>query len=181
MTDLRSPVQIVLQDAGYETWPSSFNGEPVIIFEDDAVMGFVCIFESVSALLKQWQGVETALLAAHVPALQRGGDKTWNIYSIFLSAAVPEKDQVREVRWIEENLDRTRKIAACGLTNQSQIVTALLSILPIQYQPVLDGDEFNLTQRLKRRVSDIAPAAANAALDDTIPPTEVVRLLGVQS
>jgi len=181
MTDLRSPVQMILQDAGYETWLSSVGGETVIIFEDDAVMGFVCMFDDVVPMLQRWRDMETALLTAHAPALQRGGDKTWNVYCVFLSSAAPDKEQVREVRWIEEDLERTRKIAACGLTNREQVVAALLPLLPIQYQPVLDTEEFDLTQRLKRRVSDIAPGATNAALDDSIPATEIVRMLGGQS
>ena len=75
MTDLRSPVQMILQDAGYETWLSSIGGETVIIFEDDAVMGFVCMFDDVVPMLRRWRDMETALLTAHAPALQRGGDK----------------------------------------------------------------------------------------------------------
>src|ERR1035441_6158734 len=44
MTDLKSPVQVVLQDAGYETWLMSVDDLPSIGFEDNAVMGFVCLF-----------------------------------------------------------------------------------------------------------------------------------------
>lgn len=181
MTDLRSPVQMVLQDAGYETWLSSVSGETVIIFEDDAVMGFVCMFDDVASMLGRWRNMETALLTAHASALQRGGEKTWNVYCAFLCSAVPDKVQIREVRWIEEDLERTRKIAACGLISREQVVTALLPLLPIQYQPVLDSDEFDLSQRLKKRISDIAPAATNAVLDDAISAAEIVRILGAQS
>lgn len=178
MTDLRSPVQIVLQDAGYETWLSSIHGEPVIVFEDAAVMGFACIFDDVSLLLQRWRDMETGLLMTHASALQRGGDKTWNVYSVFLCSAAPDQDKAREIRWIEEDLERTRKIAACGLTNREQIVAALLPLLPIQYQPVLDSEEFDVNQRLKKRISDLAPGAASAALDSSVPASEVVRMLG---
>lgn len=181
MTDLRSPVQVVLQDAGYETWLSSASGETVIVFEDAAVMGFVCLFDDVGSMLRRWREMETSLLTAHAPALQRGGEKTWNVYCAFLCSGGPDKTQVREVRWIEEDLERTRKIAACGLTSREDIVNALLPLLPIQYQPVLDSEEFDLSQRLKKRIADIAPAAANAALDDAVPAAEIVRMLGAQS
>lgn len=181
MTELRSPVQVVLQNAGYETWLSSVSDETVIVFEDDAVMGFVCLFDDVGVLLRRWREMETSLLTACAPALQRGGAKTWNVYCAFLCSAAPDKTQAREVRWIEEDLERTRKIAACGLTNREEVTNALLPLLPIQYQPVLDSEEFDLTQRLKKRISDIAPAAANAALDNGIPATEVARILGAQS
>jgi hypothetical protein len=181
MTDLRSPVQVVLQEAGYETWLSSVSGETVINFEDAAVMGFVCMFDDVASMLLRWRDMESGLLTAHAPALQRGGDKTWNVYCAFLCSGVPDKVQAREVRWIEEDLERTRKIAACGLANREQVVNALLPLLPIQYQPVLDSEEFDLTQRLKKRIADIAPGAANAALDDVIPAAEVARMLGARS
>lgn len=178
MTDLRSPVQVALQQAGYETWLSSTRGEPVIVFEDEAVMGFACVFEDVASLLERWRRMETALLTSHAPALQRGGDKVWNVYCVFLCPAAPSKTEAREVRWIEEDLGRTRKIAACGLVNREQILTALLPLLPIQYQPVLDSEDFDLGRRLKKRISDIAPGAERAALDNSISAVEVVRMLG---
>lgn len=181
MTDLRSTVQVVLQDAGYQTWLSSVNRETVIVFEDDAVMGFVCTFDKVASLLARWRDMETMVLAAHASALQRGGEKTWNVYCAFLCSAAPDKEQIREVRWIEEDLERTRKLAACDLMGRDQITKALLPLLPIQYQPVLDSEEFDLSQRLKKRISDIAPGATHAALDDDISPAEVARILGAQS
>jgi hypothetical protein len=78
-------------------------------------------------------------------------------------------------------LERTRKIAACGLSNRDEIVNALLPLLPIQRQPLLDSEDFDLTQRLRKRITMIAPEAANSALDDTVTPAEVVRLLGAQT
>jgi len=180
MTDLRSSVQIVLQDAGYQTWLASIGGDTAIVFEDDAVMGFVCMFDEVASMLQRWRGMETALLAAHAPALHRGGEKAWNVYCVFLCSATLDEVSAREVRWIEEDLERTRKLAACGLGNREQVVNALLPLLPIQYQPVLDSEEFDLTHRLKRRIADIAPTAGDAALNEAVPATEVVRILGAQ-
>jgi hypothetical protein len=178
MTDLKSPVQIILQDAGYETWLSSVDGLPAVGFEDDAVMGFVCIFEDTTSMLGRWRDIETQLLMGHASSLQKAGEKTWNIYSVFLSPGGADSVQQRETRWIEEDLERTRKIAACGLTNRDGISRALLPLLPIQYQPQLDSEDFDLTRRLRKRIEAIAPAASNAALDDAISPAEIVRLLG---
>jgi hypothetical protein len=178
MTDLRSPVQVVLQGAGYETWLFSVEALPIIGFEDSAVMGFVCLFEDVPSLLRRWRELETKLLTGHAPSLQKAGEKTWNVYSVFFSSAGADQTQLREIRWIEEDLERTRKIAACGLTSRDEIVTALLPLLPIQRQPLLDSEDFDITQRLKKRIASIAPDAANAVLDKTVTPAEVVRLLG---
>jgi hypothetical protein len=181
MMDLKSPVQVVLQDAGYETWLLSVDGLPAVGFEDSAVMGFVCFFEDGPSLLRRWRDLETNLLTGHASSLQKAGEKTWNIYSVFLSPGSADEIQSREIRWIEEDLERTRKIAACGLSSRDEIVKALLPLLPIQRQPLLDSDDFNLTQRLRKRIASIAPGAANAALDDTVTPAEVVRLLGAQT
>lgn len=178
MMDLGPPVQGVLQDAGYDTWLLSIEGCRAIGFEDDAVMGFVYLFEDVPSLLRSWRDLETKLLSRHALSLQRAGEKTWNIYSVFLSSGAADEVHVREVRWIEEDLERTRKLAACGLATREAVITALLPLLPIQRQPSLDGEEFDLTQRLERRVASIAPEGAKAVLNSDVPAADVVRLLG---
>ena len=178
MMDLRSPVQVALQDAGYETWLVSLDDHRAIGFEDDAVMGFVCLFEDVTSLLHDWRNLETKLLTRHASSLQRAGDKTWNVYSIFLSPGPANDVQAREVRWIEEDLERTRKLAACGLSSREDVITALLPLLPIQRQPQLDSEDFDLTQRLGKRIASIAPEGAKAVLNNEVAPAVVVRLLG---
>ena len=55
MTDLKSSLQVVLQDAGYQTWLVSVNGLEAIGFEDDAAMGFACVFEDAPSLLARWR------------------------------------------------------------------------------------------------------------------------------
>ena len=180
MTDLKSSLQVVLQDAGYETWLVSLDDLEAIGFEDDAAMGFAYVFEDASTMLTRWRELETKLLTRHALSLQKAGEKTWNIYSVFLCAELASPDQLREVRWIEEDLERTRKITGCGLASTSDVVTTLLPLLPLQYQPSLDSEDFDLTQRLLKRIGNIAPAATHAALDAKVSPSEVVRLLGAE-
>jgi hypothetical protein len=180
MTDLKSPLQALLQDSGYQTWLVPLDGHEIIVFEDDAVMGFVCIFEHVDILLKQWRELETKLLVKHGPALKKAGEKTWNVYSVFLCPENAPSTELREVRWIEEDLDRTRKLTGCALATREDLTTALLPLLPLQYQPRLDREDFDLVQRLQKRIASIAPMASNAVLDRTIVPSEVIRLLGVE-
>lgn len=179
--DLKSQLQIVLQEAEYQTWLISVEGLDAVGFEDDTVMGFACLFHNPQALLQRWRAVETVLLTTHTSSLQKAGEKTWNIYSVFLSAEKADEVQSREVRWIEEDLERTRKITGCGLIERQDLVRALLPVLPLQYQPVLDTEDFDLTQRLRRRVADIAPTAVIAAFDDEVSPSEVVRVLGAEA
>ena len=181
MMDLSSSVQVILQDVGYDTWLLAIDDLQAIGFEDDAVMGFVCIFDDVASLLRRWRDLETKLLSGHASSLRKAGEKTWNIYSVFLSSGIADEVQLREVRWIEEDLERTRKLAACRLSSRDEILTALLPLLPIQRQPVLATEEFNLTLRLEKRIAAIAPAAGSAVLDNSVSAADVVRSLGAQT
>ena len=52
MTEITSTVQIVLQEAGYATWLVPTEQHTAVCFEDDALMGFACIFDEPSRLLQ---------------------------------------------------------------------------------------------------------------------------------
>jgi hypothetical protein len=179
MTDLTSTLQIVLQEAGYQTWLAPVDNLTAICFEDEAVMGFACLFPDPDALLAQWRSVENSILNRYAPRLRDAQDKAWNVYSAFLSATPATDTQSRQIREIEEDLERTRKIAACGLVGHDEVLFALLPILPIQYKPRLDDED--LTERLRKRIAGFAPAAADAVLNECVSPFEVVRLLGAGS
>jgi hypothetical protein len=176
MIDILSTMQVVLQEANFTTYLASLNRSPVVHFEDDTLMGFGCVFDEPDDLLRRWKTSETSLLTRYAPTLQLAGDKAWNVYSVFLCRPAADPLQNRQVRWIEEDLERTRKIAACSISTREDLMRALLPILPLQYQPVLRVED--VTERLKRRILNIAPKAANVALDESIPVAEIVRLLG---
>lgn len=180
MIDLKSVILSVLNNAGYETWLTSDEGVTATCFEDSSVMGFIVVYDDVQSLLTNWSDAEAILLRNHAKSLQQAGEKTWNIYSVFLTTSRPDETQLSAVRRIEEDLQRTRKIAACDLNTREEVVRALLPVLPLQYEPLVDREGLNLTRRLKRRIESIAPSVADAALDNSITPTEVVRLLGIE-
>jgi hypothetical protein len=179
MIDLLSTTQVILQEAGFHTWLTTADRLLVVCFEDDALMGFVCLFEEPAALIANWRALEMALLARYAARLRTAGDKAWNVYSVFLCGAAAEASQAWEIHWIEEDLERTRKIAASGLLSREDILKPLLPVLPLQYQPVLERED--VATRLNRRIRAIAPAAADAALDDNVTPTEAIRLLGAET
>ncbi len=181
MTEMKSQLQIVLQRAGYITWLGSVDGLDTLGFEDDTVMGFIYIFSDVVSLLTRWRNLETKVLRNYASSLQKAGDKTWNVYSVFLSSDIANEVQTREVRWIEEDLERTRKIAACRIIDQQTLVTALLPLLPIQSQPLLDRDDFDVTKRLQKRIAMIAPVVATAVLNEQTSVAEIIRMLGVEA
>jgi hypothetical protein len=175
MTDVRSLVQVVLQQAGYRTWLADVERMAVACFEDDAVMGFTCVFDDAGQLLHRWKSMEMAFLTRYADDMRQAGEKAWNVYSIFLSSEPADAVQAREIGWIEEDLERTRKLAAAGVIGRDGLITALLPIMPLQYRPRLDVED--ATQRLRRRIATIAPAAADAVLNEAVAPAEVIRLL----
>ena len=176
MIDVLSTMQIVLQEANFITHLVSVNHLPIVHFEDDTLVGFGCVFDQPDELLMRWKASETSLLTRYASRFRLAGDKAWNVYSIFLCGAVADPIQKRQINWIEEDLERTRKIAACAISSRDDLVRALLPILPLQYQAVLRPED--ITERLKRRILNIAPKAANVALDETVSVVEVARLLG---
>lgn len=176
MIDLLSTAQVLLKDAGYDVRLAEIQKSSLVCFEDSAVIGFCNSFDSSGDMIKKWKSYETEILTRFAPNFRAAGDKAWNVYCVFLCGLSATQSEVREIGWIEEDLDRTRKIASSGISSREELVRTLLPILPIQYQPLLpDGD---VTRRLERRIGDIAPAAQLAALDNSVPPAEVVRLLG---
>ena len=112
----------------------------------------------------------------HAPRLQTAGEKAWNVYCVFLCSADPTPIEQHEIDWIEENQERTRKIAAAGIIGHDELVNALLPVLPLQYSAMLSAED--LTERLRKRITTIAPEASAAALDEKVSATEVARLLG---
>jgi hypothetical protein len=179
MIDLLSMTHLVLREAGFTTSTATVETFSGVCFEDEAVVGFGCVFKDAIDMLNSWNRIETAFLTRHSQTLRGAGEKAWNVYLLLLTAQSEEASLARQVRWIEEDLDRTRKIAACGVTTREDVVNALLPLLPLQYQPALATE--NLAERLKRRIEFIAPRTTEIALDTAIEPAEVVRLLGEKS
>jgi hypothetical protein len=177
MTEISEVLQSVLDENAYRTWPVSPPKDVLsaLSFEDEGIMGFACIFPDVPTLLSSWYAAETTLLTRHALYLKEAGDKAWNVYSIFICALGATESELRQVRRIEENLERTRKIAACGLVGREDFVTALLPVLSLQHRPSLDVED--LTERLRVRLAAIAPASANVFLDSRVEPAEVARQL----
>jgi hypothetical protein len=147
-------------------------------FEDSALIGF-CVQVANPTELMNWKSIEDEIVGKFATTFRAAGEKAWNVYSIFLCDQLADANLRREIGWIEENLDRTRKIAASGVSNREALVRALLPVLPIQYRPVLP--EADTTERLRKRIADIAPQAQHIALDPAVDVAEVVRLMGVRS
>jgi hypothetical protein len=176
MIDVLSTAQLVLRDAGFAPRSRVVERGTVVCFEDDALIGFCSVFDDPVTMLQGWRSREQSILRQFTSSFHEAGDKAWNVYCVFLSGGSGDAEQTRQVQWIEEDLERTRKIAACGLGSRDDVVRALLPVLPLQHQPQLQAED--ATERLRRRITTLAPKAGSAALDLDVPPAEVIRLIG---
>lgn len=175
MTDVLSMVQVVLQNAGYQTWIVINTQVPTVGFEDEATMGFVCTFDSARTLIEKWRDVEATILARHATQFRSAGDKAWNVYIAFLTDAHASEEEKRVVRWIEEDLERTRKLTATGVQLREDATRALLPLLPILAKPLLATEDAR--DRLLRRADAIAPQVRDALLEDSVSAGEVAARL----
>jgi hypothetical protein len=173
--DIQTQAEIVLRDAGYETW--SWTGSPpsVTCLENQTVIGFVHVFESGAELLEKWETDQQAVLARHSGALRAAGTKAWNVYSIFLTSEQAPPQQQRAVERIEEDFSLTRKIARTSVRTPQDVERVLLPLIGVKAQPLL-GDA-NFEARLRTRLKDI-PTEALTAFLGPIRAEEVARILG---
>lgn len=176
MIDLLSTAQVLLKDAGYDVRLAEVQKSVVASFEDATIVGFCSLFETPAQLISKWRTQETEILTRFAPNFRSAGEKAWNVYCIFICAEPATEGEARQVSWIEEDLDRTRKIAGCGISTRDELVRHLLPVLPLQHQPELP--ETDVTRRLEARIADIAPQAQHIVLDPEILPLEVVTVLG---
>ena len=176
MSDMLSLLQGVLQEGGYRTWLTPIDKRTAVYFEDDAVMGFAILFDDAATLLTGWRDTEAAFLRQNGERIRLAGDKAWNVYSVFLTTATANGADSRIIRLIEEDLERTRKIAAAAVTHREALVGALLPLLPLQQQPILERAD--VAERFRRRVATIAPSVAEILLNENVSPREVARRLG---
>lgn len=175
MTGTLSTVQVVMQNANYRTWNVAGSKLPTVGFEDGATMGFVCEFQSVRHMIDAWREAEATVLARHATQFRAAGDKAWNVYCVFVTEAHGTDEERREVRWIEEDQERTRKITGTGVVGREKVTITLLPLLPIVAKPLLKPEDSR--ERLQRRIEAISPLVKDVVLDDSVSPTVVAARL----
>jgi len=171
--DIAMQTEVLLREAGYETWTWTVPNPAVICFENAALIGFVHVFPTANDLLTRWQEAQNSALSHHSPALHAAGAKAWNVYSIFLTEEQTSV-QHRAVERIEEDFTLTRKIARAGVRTQYDLERTLLPLTAIQAQPLISETDFE--DRLRSRLKDVSPEVLTAFLSST-PAEEVARIL----
>lgn len=159
--DVSTHVEILLREAGYETWPWTGVSPAVTCFENAAIIGFVHVFRSADDLLERWDSAQHAVLSRHSAALRLAGAKAWNVYSVFLAEDQSPRQQ-RAVERIEENFSLTRKIARAGVRTVADVERALLPLTVVNAQPILSDTDFK--GRLRARLKDVSDDVLTAFL-----------------
>lgn len=172
--DIATQSEVVLREAGFQTWAWTGASPPVICFESTSVAGFVHIFATATELLESWEQAQQRVLSRHAPALRAAGAKAWNVYSVFLTSELSPTLQGRVER-LEEDFALTRKIARTAIQTLEDVTNALLPLSPIRAQPILE--DVDVASRLRLRAKDISPEALNAFLGD-VKADEVAEILG---
>lgn len=178
MIEIRPLADVLLREAGYQTWFLNSSTFSTLCFEDDAAMGFLFVFDTVEQLLREYLSRENDLLAFNATNLRRAGAKAWNVYSIFLTAEGGPAQVQRSVSKIDEGLKRTRKISRCAVDSEGALRNALYPLLPIYSHPQLKDADYKA--RLERRVGAlVGPKVATAFFSDVSDVTapEVARII----
>ena len=170
--DLIKETEIVLRDAGYETWPWESGPVPVVCFENDASLGFVHFFDHANAIQEEWEIVHRTTLARFKLALRNAGEKAWSVYAIFLTEG--SDDELSSLDRIEENFSQTRKIVRAGIRSREQLTNALLPLLPIRNSPRIDVSNFEA--RLDAALQKIHAKGGKALLGNA-KPSDVAQIL----
>jgi hypothetical protein len=171
--DIATQAEVLLREAGYETWRWAAASPPVICFENATLIGFLHVYDSAEKLLEGWESSQAKILARYSASLRQAGSKAWNVYSLFLSSE-RNPERRRDVERLEEDFRLTRKIARIDLQLPDDLRHALMPLLPVKAQPKLA--EGNLEDRLRARAKDIAPAALEGFLRASTP-EDVARML----
>lgn len=171
--DIATQSEIVLREAGYETWTWTGASLPVTCFENPTVMGFLHVFDTAETLLRQWEEAQSRVLARHVAALRAAGAKAWNVYSIFLTSERAPALR-RDIERLEEDFSLTRKIARTGIQIADDVEHALLPLVPIKARPLLEHAD--VEDRVRARAKDVSPLALQGFLGEASP-EEVADML----
>ena len=175
--DIETQVEVILREAGYETWALSGGHVPAICFEDPTVIGFVHVFPTAASLLQKWHQAQEIALRRYAPALRAAGGKAWNVYSVLLTA-----DQspalARRIERIEEDFALTRKISRGGIQTATDLDRALLPLLPVKSQAVIAAADY--IARLEAHLKDLRPKSITAFLGK-VPAADVARILADDS
>jgi hypothetical protein len=172
--DIHTQSEIVLREAGYDTWQSEKGGRVVTCLESQSIVGFIHVFETCDELLSRWRDSQQLTLNRYAAALRPAGVKAWNVYSIFLTSAVGTSAEIFEIEKVEEDFTLTRKLVRCNVTLAEDVSSALLPLLPVRSFAAVTVTDYEA--QLHKRLSGVNEQVARIFLS-TASALEVATLL----
>lgn len=149
MTDIIEMTKQQLVEGGYSVRVTDDRDGPVLLFENDSVLGFAVCFPDAEILLEQWRLTSQRILKSEQFALRRAERKAWNAYFVFLTRSPGDYGENIMLGGIEEDLVGTRKIARAGINDAEDVCAALLPLLAIRNEPRLDAVDMRAEIRLR--------------------------------
>lgn len=163
--DLLDRVAEILAKSGYDVFSfSAKNGR--LSFEDDSLLGHVVVYETVDIMLSRWMEDQSTFLTKYAASIRSAGEKSWNVYQVFLCQEGPSNIQTGQIQQIEDDLRATRKIAGAGIDSTESLVKAMLPLLPLQYQ--IRVGAFDVESEL-REILGLNNSALDALFSDASP------------
>jgi hypothetical protein len=152
----------LLQDAGFDVQSVEKDGLAARVFENDTLLGFILAYDTASDLVARWSGDTDRLVRQRQFQLRAAGIKAWNTYVLLLAHDRADYAETVALSSIEEDLAGLRKIARAGCMNGSDILLALLPLMPLQSAPVLDAVDSK--EEIRQRTTELAPKVVEAFL-----------------
>lgn len=153
MSVISGIVREQLLEGGYAVGTIDDQDGPVLLFENDSILGFVLCFSDAATLLERWQAASQRVLQSAQFALRRAERKAWNAYLVFLAEAPGEYGENIMIGAIDEDLIGTRKIARAGVADGAEVRAALLPLLAIQNAPRLDA--VDMAEEIRMRTTEL--------------------------
>jgi len=180
--DPLTTAQTKLSKVSYDTWQEPDETDRVY-FEDRSVFGMVTTYASVRDLIEEHEDRQDQFLQVNENALRSAGnqEKVWNAYTVHLTVGDYSEDdreraeQQNKIFRIEENFRGTRKIARANVTDDEDVVEALLPLLPIQRKPKLAAEDYR--KQLEEELSEEFDDAFLSVLDEDVSPEDIVKEL----
>ena len=151
----------------------SSNNKNIFFFEDDCLMGFLSLYESVPLLISNWEKTQDDFLIENADSFLLDPNKAWNVYSIHITQEAASDDDLNKLKGIEENFRGTRKITLSGVKLKNDIKEALLPLLPIQ--SLISLSTFRDIDQLRKRISPSGGPLEK--LIEDFPPNEIANNL----
>ena len=149
-----------------------------LVFEDDTLLGFVCLQPSAGHILQNWHAKQEAFLRAHATPLRKDAGKAWNVYSVFLAGGPCSPEDAAKLLDVEEDFGGTRKLARAGVETEDDVTEALYPLLPIENSVSLaEGDAIARARTrldLPASIAEMVTRADDVNLEEIA--AELVRL-----